>query len=112
MNQEQLDFLSKHPGGFDEDSVAKVLPIILGEYQQHRELDAATSIVLLELRDGRQLPITGVRAAVTWAAWFTEADEMVLVPYSEIVTITVQRRPPNIPTPKNPVGFTGEVVKS
>mgnify|MGYP000094202934 CR=1 FL=1 len=72
-------------------------------------------VVVAVLRNGAAFPFTHARAALTWIVLFSEDDAMRFVPYTEVVGVTVGRRPGS-PPEKTPVGFSvdrvdDEVVK-
>jgi hypothetical protein len=105
----ELDYLAKHPGGFDREALETYIPRTLAEWVGNRGLKQPEEVVVrVRLRDRTEFAITGASAALTWIAFFTEDESAYVVPYGEIVAVHITRRSGN--PPKNPVGFRIEHI--
>jgi hypothetical protein len=102
-----LEFLSKHPGGFDIDFFETFLPQHVYEYAAHRGgLDSTTMEVVFVTANGMAYPIVAARVSFTWVMIFTEDDQMVFLPHDQVIAVIVRRR--QGPAPKKAIGFTVE----
>lgn len=108
---EVLEYLGKHPGGFDIDFFERFLPRTVIEYATHRGgLDPTTMEVVVTTELCESFPIAGARVALTRVLFFTEDDKMVFLPHHHVAAVVVRRR--EGAPPKNPVGFTVEAAGS
>jgi hypothetical protein len=110
MRDQELDYFRSHPGGFDRETFGQV-PDIIAEYATHRDLDYTRMVVNAVLRDGRSVALASARVALTYVILFSEEDEMIFVPYSEIRRIETKRRARPMPEKERPpIGFWVERV--
>jgi hypothetical protein len=104
----EIDYLSKHPGGFDRDFFEKYMPQLVSEWIAHRDLVEGGAEVLVTLRDGHTITVTHSRVALTWVVFFTEDDEAWLVPHGEVVSVVARRRQGE--APKKQLGFSASRI--
>ena len=99
----ELDFLNRHPGGFDREFFEGYLPTLIDQWKVWATADD-DYIVLLETAAGRCVQVAYARAALTWAIFFTPDQRVEILPYKQIVRIEVLARPVDVPRPA--VGFS------
>jgi hypothetical protein len=107
MDEQELEYVARHPGGFDREFFDMHLMSILEHYWTSARLPEPNErVVIAHLRTRGPVAITAARAALTYVVLFTEDMELVTAPYSEVVGIYSSRR--REPAPKHVVGFTVE----
>jgi hypothetical protein len=107
-NDATLDFLDKHPGGFDKGFLEEHFLAMLGQWRKWAGVDEDGYLVEVHTTSGEAISVAYARAAMTWAAFFTEDERLELVPYREIARVTFRERETS--SPKRPIGFTVEGV--
>jgi hypothetical protein len=66
---------------------------LVDEYRGHRQLKSGDVLVLALLRNGDEIPLASVRAALTYTVLLTEDDSMRIVSNRELIGVDVRRRP-------------------
>ena len=111
MNQQQLgeplsgdevEFISKHPGGFDRAFFERTLPTTGAAFAHAR----GDTIVVVHTAY-TSIVVVSARVSLTWAEFRTEDGDIEYIPFREIVRISVAPRPPE-QEPRHPIGFTAE----
>jgi molybdate-binding protein len=100
----ELEFISKHPGGFDRAFFERTLPAMGAAFAQARGGDM---IVLVHTASSGSIAVVRARVSLTWAEFATEDGNVEYVPFREIVRISVAARPPE-QRRRRPAGFTAE----
>jgi hypothetical protein len=92
----------------NQDFFESELRPLVAEYAQHREIMNADDIrIEMTVRSSAApIAITGYRTSADWVVVFTEADEMLFLPYHEITSLTVEHRKSSHSRKKPPTGFS------
>jgi hypothetical protein len=108
LSQGELAFMAQHPGGFDRPFFERTLPQMTAAYL---EAHPGNMLVLVHTAGGAAIPVSTARVALTWGEFRTESGGLEYVPFREIVRVSVDRRPPELPEPeRRPIGFTVESI--
>ena len=103
---QELDYIAQHPGSFDREFFEGHFLGMLDQWRAWAGVDKDGYLVEIETAQGATIDVAYARAALTWGAFFTEAKRLEIVPYKEIVRVTLRARPPN--AEPRPIGFTVE----
>jgi len=104
-NPEQAAVFSAAAGFGENFFGSGQLYALVEQYQSDRGLDATTTEVEIFLRDGQRFKVESVRVASRYLVFYSEDDEHVCVPYSEVVKVRIARRAKPI---QRQTGFTVE----
>ncbi|MDQ3870675.1 MAG: hypothetical protein M3301_03540, partial [Chloroflexota bacterium] len=93
---EYLEYVARHPGGFDEWFFGRYLEGLRGEFVSRMGIEDGDVEIVVRLRNGREVVTEHARTAATWAA-FVGKEEWVIAPYREVDEVLLRRREADTP---------------
>jgi len=102
MNEGEFGFFTRHPGGFDRQFFMQHLLINVTAFADAHSVPLQEVEVLVTLENGEELSVLRSSPALTWTGFYTEDNEVRLVPMTAVrqVKISLRRGEPAA------VGFT------